>query len=126
MPTYVYYVYIYMENRTVIFHIYIFTERKWNCKYAAVSNGKWKSRQLSLIRLLFAHRANRNFLVCLFLTKNQQKLSICKQTEQTNWTCPSMVLVHVYLHIYVSINVLVHFHTHVYLHSYIACYKIAI
>ncbi len=33
------------------------------------------------------------FVVCLFfLRRNKRKLSICKQTKQTKWTCPSMLL----------------------------------
>ncbi len=42
--------------------------------YAAVSNGKRKSRRFSLIRLPFAHQANLNLLFVRFLTKKQTEI----------------------------------------------------
>jgi hypothetical protein len=37
--------------------------------YAAISNGKQKPKRISIIRLPFAHHANRKFAVCLFVNE---------------------------------------------------------
>ncbi len=58
--------------------------------YAAVSKEKLKPRRFSLIRLLFAHHANRSCHLAVCLRRNKQKSSVCKQTKQTEQTCLSM------------------------------------
>ncbi len=55
-----------------------------------MENGKRKPSRFVLILSSYAHRANGSLRLIYLLTKNQTE--VCKQTTQTTWTCPSMVL----------------------------------
>jgi hypothetical protein len=56
------YIYIYIISISIYIYIYI-------CIYTPVSNGKWKPRRFSLIRLPFAHRANGSLSVSPFVSE---------------------------------------------------------
>jgi hypothetical protein len=62
----------------VLYILYIFFLNFY--LYAAVSNGKWKHRQFSVIRLPFAHRANGS-LSFVRLSTNKQMKVIHLQTD---------------------------------------------
>ncbi len=57
-------------------YLFIFIYIPYICIYAAVSNGKRKFGRFSIIRWLFAHRANGSLLFVRFLTKKQT--AVCK------------------------------------------------
>ncbi len=94
------YIYIYIYTLYLYIYIYIYIHiyfYKYILPFQS-ENGKKKPRRHSLIRSPFAQRANGSFRSSVFLRWNKQKLSVCKWTERTKRTCPSMEISIVYRH----------------------------